>query len=88
MSRVWADEAELAKMMLARARQGKRVILRPETAAVAANALLCQASFPTRDDVALLVCRLQCKTACASCIMTANAICNQYGARLSKRYPK
>lgn len=82
MSRIWIDEADLAGMIMERARQNRRVILQPETAMRVANALIYQSTLPTRDQVARVVCGIRCAKLCATCLMKANAIVAAYGCKV------
>ena len=83
MPRVWIDEADLAGMILERARQQRRVVLEPETARRVAAALLHQSTQPTRDEIARMICgKTACRPLCASCLMKANVICAAYGCKV------
>lgn len=84
--RNWRDEAELAARIAYRARLGKKVVLSPATAAIVAEHLRTAAAKPTRDEVAMMICRLgesnRCVEPCYSCKATANVVVSAYGRRL------
>jgi len=84
--RPWGDLAELSEWIARRARAGRNVILSPWTAGIVAAHLEKAAAKPSRDEIALMVCRLgsrdRCKEACMECTGRANEIVRAYGCRL------
>jgi hypothetical protein len=79
---------ELACWISERAHTGKRVILSPSTAHVVAAQLSTAHAKPTRNEVALMICRQRCASPCYECTGRANIIVNAYGARLDDPRPK
>jgi hypothetical protein len=86
--RRWRDLFELACWISERAHTGKRVILSPSTAHVVAAQLSTAHAKPTRNEVALMICRQRCASPCYECTGRANIIVNAYGARLDDPRPK
>lgn len=87
----WRDLFELACWISERALMGKRVILSPGTAAIVASQLRTCHEKPTRDEVALMICRHgsrgRCETPCYECRGRANVIVRAYGCRLDDPRP-
>jgi hypothetical protein len=86
--RRWRDLFELACWISERAHAGKRVVLSPTTAHVVAAQLSVAHARPTRNEVALMICRRQCEVPCYECTGRANVIVHAYGARLDDPRPK
>ena len=85
--RRWSDLFELAVWISERAHTGKRVILSPTTAHVAAAQLAVAHAKPSRNEVALMICRQRCAAPCYDCTGKANVIVHAYGARLDSPRP-
>lgn len=81
MPRRWADEAELAALMMTRANAGKRVTLSSETAMFVALKLITASAKPTAAEVALMICDSKCERPCYPCQGKANGIVRAYGNR-------
>ncbi|MBN9243370.1 MAG: hypothetical protein J0I98_11300 [Mesorhizobium sp.] len=90
-NRRWRDLFELACWISGRANAGKRVILTPATAAIVASRLVAEQSKPTRDEVALMICRRReterCEEPCYDCRGRANIVVSAYGCRLDSPRP-
>lgn len=86
--RRWRDLFELSCWISERAAMGKRVILTPETAHVVAQHLSQSHRKPTRDEVALMICKHgeanRCANACYDCRGKANMVTRSYGSRPEK----
>lgn len=89
--RRWRDLFELACWISDRAYLGKHVRLTPATAHVVAGQLRTCHAKPTRDEVALMICRHgeanRCQDPCTSCRATANIVVGAYGCRLDEPQP-
>lgn len=87
--RAWKNVADLVYMMRACARDAKPVILSPGTALVVAAQLDKADAKPTRDDIALMICkrgqRHRCEAPCYECRGKANVVVHAYGAALERR---
>lgn len=81
----WSNEAELAELMLARARAGRNVVLSPDTALFVGVKLQTVAKKPTADAVARLLCNLKCATICYRCRGMSNAVVREYGLSVPPR---
>lgn len=81
--RQWSTISELAAMILARADDGKRVVLNPDTARSVAINLQATAAKPTRDEITLMICG-RCAQPCTGCRAKANVIVAAYGARVER----
>jgi hypothetical protein len=86
--RRWQGLFELACWISERAHSGKRVILSPSTAHVVAAQLSTAHAKPSRNEVALMICRQRCNAPCYECTGRANIIVHAYGARLDSPRPK
>ena len=91
IARSWEDLADLARQMNAKADAGMQVVLKPDTAKLIAFHLSICHVKPTRDEVALLICRRSsreaCDQPCFECAGRANAVVNAYGFRLNHSSP-
>ncbi|OCX12721.1 hypothetical protein QV13_24290 [Mesorhizobium hungaricum] len=85
-NRRWRDLFELACWISERAAMSKRVILSPPTAHIVAHQLSKCHEKPTRDEVALMICRRgeggRCDDPCYECRGKANIVVAAYGCRL------
>lgn len=90
--RRWRDLFELACWISERAAMGKRVIMTPATAHVVARHLSQCHEKPTRDEVALMICKRgeinRCAEACYDCRGKANIVIRAYGCRPEEPGPK
>ena len=81
--RRWRDLFELACWISERAAAGKKVILSPSTAHVVAHHLIKCHEKPTRDALALMICKRgetnRCVEACYDCRGKANIVVRAYG---------
>ena len=82
MTRKWKDEAELAHMLVTRAQAGKETRLLPATAYFIGLKMLAVSSLPTRDEVAMVMCKSKCEKPCYDCRSRANIIVRMYGERM------
>lgn len=85
-TRPWKTEAELAALIMQKADQKKRVMLTPETAMFVALKLATVSTKPTRNEVALMICRMKekCSRPCFECMGRANVVVAAYGQRLEE----
>lgn len=81
----WQTLAALADAIRAKAKAKKNVILSPETANMVAHALEHADAKPSRNEVAMMICRLKCSVRCYTCTGVANVIVNAYGESWEKR---
>lgn len=81
MSRRWKSISELAAAIEARARSGRTVTLSAETAFQIASKLYTVDAKPTRDAIALMICRqkVKCSVGCFECTGRANVVVRAYG---------
>ncbi len=90
--RRWRDLFQLACWVSERAAMGRRVILTPDTAHVVAHLLSQCHEKPTRDEVALMICKHgevnRCVNACYDCRGKANIVVRAYGCRPDVPNPK
>lgn len=81
----WHDLSDLSTRMAKKAHAGMTVTLSPGTAAIVAHHLSTVEAKPTRNEVALMVCRAgskhRCAFPCTGCIAIANVVVDAYGAR-------
>lgn len=82
-ARRWTNEAELADLILARARAGKGVTLEPDTAYFVGLKLQKVAEKPTHAAIVKVICgSLKCEAPCTACTAKANVIVDAYGFSL------
>jgi hypothetical protein len=88
----WRDLKDLAGYIGQLARLGEHVTLTPRTAHIVAAQLETAAAKPTRDEIALMICRRgeanQCQEPCYDCRGRANIVVRAYGCRLDQPRPK
>ncbi|WP_152979718.1 hypothetical protein [Mesorhizobium sp. 1M-11] len=81
--RRWRDLFELSCWISERAAMGKTVFLSPATAHVVARHLSTCHEKPTRDDIALMICKRgeinRCADPCYDCRGKANIVIRAYG---------
>lgn len=82
MDRQRRDEKELGEALKERGHAGRKAVLSPETAIFVGVKLLTASKKPTRDEVAKMICGLNCKDICYTCIGKANLIVRAYGSRV------
>lgn len=85
----WQNLGELCEWIRKRARAGMTVHLASDTAMIVASHLETAHAKPTRDEIALMICRhgeaQRCQEACYECRGKANIVMNAYGCRLDDR---
>lgn len=78
----WNDLGELADLLHKKAQADKPITITAGTAAFIASHLKTAHAKPTRDEVAHLLCKHDCKAPCYECKGRANEIVRIYGERI------
>jgi hypothetical protein len=85
----WQHLGELCEWIRTRAHANKRVILAPDTALIVAGHLEVAHAKPTRDEIALMICKRgasgRCDAPCYDCAGRANMVARAYGCRFPGR---
>lgn len=86
-TRSWKTETDLAALIMQKVNANKRVTLSPETALFVSLQLTQVSTKPTRNEVALMICRWKekCSAPCYECMSRANVVVAAYGQRLEEK---